>query len=567
MSTFSERFLFFSTNPRSPIKTQLVLKTIKKFHLDGLPYNKDLQCEFYRDYTKNTTDKGGQSKDPAFSGRQLLTRAPQALGFLQARARHNLMITKAGESLIDDDLYEDTILHQMLKFQLPSPLHRENKKTNNGFFNIKPFLELIRLINELEYLTYEEFMIYGMTLTDYHNFDATVDAIKSYRMRRNAIKGIKSLQEFDDQERLLVFKNLYKDILAKGNFKTRESSTTTEEEYTKKKLKNWHDYADAIFRLLHESGLIVATGHRTMRISPRRQAEVDYILKNIDRDPLPVSTPRDAFDKYMFDPAIPLLKNDNRNNIMKYLSSLNVRYDPNSSLTALKKLEHKYIVQGRQRKVDKEVARLKKRMPDDINDIVNMFDDIKKKRIEDAPTYMEWNTWRAVTMIDHGNIIGNFVTDDEGQPRHTAAGGQGDIVGNYNNFNIVYEVTMSTGSTQYNMESEPVTRHVGSLQKSSKLPTYGIFIAKKLNKDVINFFRISALAYSDAFNGAACVVPFSLDDFVAFFKDASRKVLSEVELEEICKYASDKARETILKQVTAEDWYNDVREHAMSVAK
>jgi hypothetical protein len=566
MSTFSERFLFFSTNPRSPIKTQLILKTIKKYQLNGLPYNQDLQLEFYKDYTKNTADKGGQSKNPTLSGRQLLTRAPQALGLLRARSGHKLMISKAGEALIDDDLYEDTILHQMLKFQLPSPLHHEKKGYNKGLFNIKPFLELTRLIDKLGYLTYEEFMIYGMTLTDYHKFDATVDAINSYRKRRNAIKGVKSLREFDKQERLMIFKEKYSDLLAKGNFKTRESATTTAEAYIKKKLRNCNDYADAIFRLLHESGLIVATGHRTMRISPRRQAEVDYILENVDRDPMPESTSREAFDEYMFDPAIPLLKNDSKNNIIKYLSSLNVSYDPNSSLTALKKLEHKYIVQGRQHKVDEEVAQLKKRMPDDIDDIVDVFNDIQKNRIQDAPTMMEWNTWRAVTMIDHGNIKGNFVTDDEGHPRHTAAGGQGDIVGNYSNFNIVYEVTMSTGSTQYNMESEPVTRHVGSLQKSSKMPTYGIFIAKKLNKDVINFFRVSALAYSNAFNGTACVIPFSLDDFVTFFQGASRKVLSEAELEEICKYASEKARETILKQITAEDWYNDVREHAMSVA-
>lgn len=44
MSTFGERFLFFLTNPRSPIKTQMILKVINKYHLTGNVYDqkKDL---------------------------------------------------------------------------------------------------------------------------------------------------------------------------------------------------------------------------------------------------------------------------------------------------------------------------------------------------------------------------------------------------------------------------------------------------------------------------------------------------------------------------------------------
>ena len=35
---------------------------------------------------------------------------------------------------------------------------------------------------------------------------------------------------------------------------------------------------------------------------------------------------------------------------------------------------------------------------------------------------LEYNTWRAMTMLNGGNIKGNFNFDDAGQPLSTAAG-------------------------------------------------------------------------------------------------------------------------------------------------
>lgn len=565
MSTFGERFLFFSTNPRSPIKTQMILKVINKYHLTGNVYDQKLQSDFYKKYTIFSSDKGGNSKDPAFSGRQLLTRAPQALGFIRARSGYPLEISEAGKLLLDDNLYEDILMHQMFKFQLPSPLHHEKKGKNKGIFNIKPFLELTRLVNTLHYLTYKELLIYGMTLTDYHDFDATVDAIKRYRIRRKSVKGSKSLNEFDYQEQLSIFKHRYKDELKNANFKTRESKTNTAEQYMKKKIRNWNDYTDAIFRMLHESGLFVATKKGTLSISPKRQEEVDYLLENIPRKILPESTSREEFDKYMFDPSIPVLLHDDRTGIIKHLTKLNIDFDPNSSLYELKKLNHNYLIKQRKEKVAQIVNNLKERKTADVEDIINTYTLLTQRGVQDAPLRMEWNTWRAITMIDHGKIIGNFTTDDEGNPIHTAGGNQGDIIGKYDKFNIVYEVTMSSGSTQYKMESEPVTRHVGMLQKESNLPTYGVFIAPKLSPTIIPYFYVSAVAKSTEFGGKTTgVIPLSLDDFISFFKAASTKEMAEKELQKLCEYSIQKAREYMMNGKTAEDWYTTIRNNVLT---
>uniref|UniRef100_UPI0022E37BD4 hypothetical protein n=1 Tax=Limosilactobacillus mucosae TaxID=97478 RepID=UPI0022E37BD4 len=74
MSSFGERFLFFSTNPRNPKLIKLILQVIKDNGLNNQDYNEDVQADFYRYYTKASASKGGNSKNPAFSGRQLLTR-------------------------------------------------------------------------------------------------------------------------------------------------------------------------------------------------------------------------------------------------------------------------------------------------------------------------------------------------------------------------------------------------------------------------------------------------------------------------------------------------------------
>ncbi|MGV3202634.1 AlwI family type II restriction endonuclease [Limosilactobacillus reuteri] len=566
MSSFKERFLFFSTHPRNPKLIKLILQVIKDNGLNNQDYNEDVQAAFYRYYTKASASKGGNSKNPDLAGRQLLTRAPQALGFLRTRKGHDLEISEAGNLLLDNDLYEDVLLHQLLKFQLPSPLHHE-AENNTGLFCIKPFLEILRLTDTLGYLTYKEFLIYGMMMTDYHQFNDTVNQIKDYRNRRNVIKGHKSLKDFDHQEQLQIFKYKYHDLIERGDFKTRESKTPDIESFTKKKISNWRDYADAIFRALRETGLFVLSGGKTLSISSKRADEVAYILQNVQRTPVSEEKSRDDFDTYMFDPTQPKLLNDNLQRIKQQLNSLNIKFSSTASVYELKKELAKHRFNQRQNTVSRMVDRLKQRRREDIQDIIKTYEAIKNKDVVDRSTMMEWNTWRAVTMLDHGNIKGNFIPDDQGNPISTASGNQGDIIGDYGDFYIVYEVTLATGHTQYKMEGEPVTRHVGTLQKSSHRPAFGFFIANRLNPTTIQYFYTSSVMVSDLYSGSTSVIPLGLDDFIKFFKGAANKVLSEQDLQSLCEYAMNTARENMINGKPMESWYKDVRKHALQMVE
>ena len=121
------------------------------------------------------------------------------------------------------------------------------------------------------------------------------------------------------------------------------------------------------------------------------------------------------------------------------------------------------------------------------DDIQQIFDLIPKRNsdLSDVPLMFEWNTWRAMTMLDGGNIKANLKFDDFGNPMSTAQGNMADIVCNYDDFDLIVEVTTSSGQKQYEMEGEPVSRHLGKLKKETGRETYGLFIAPTINEACI----------------------------------------------------------------------------------
>ncbi|GHU42639.1 hypothetical protein FACS1894193_08330 [Bacilli bacterium] len=569
MANFGERFLFFSTSPRNPFLIKKYIEIIGENKLEGRIYDSSLQADFYQFLSKAKVagQEAGGAKDPTFAGRDKLTRSPQALGFLITQNNKPFEVTRAGKLLENDALFEDVLLHQLLKFQLPSKLHQE-KESNRGFFCIKPFLELLRLVDTLGYLTYQELQIFGMTLTDYRKFEDVVGKIGKFREDREIVRGTISLSKFAEDKQIEVFSELYADIISSKKFKTRESKTETEEKFTKKKLRNLSDYTDSIFRALRATGLIVFTKGRSISISKERQNEVDYILKHIKRDIEPIDMSRAVFDDYISNPELPKLLNDNIEIISKEISQQGIEVSDDSDIYELKSILNEIRKQKRQLIFNRQIVELKKKSSEDIADIIEMYQDISNKEVPKSmrSTLFEWNTWRAMTMINHGHIVGNFIVDDSGMPISTASGGQGDIVGYYGDFNIVIEVTLSTGSRQYEMEGEPVTRHVGELQKMSDNTTFGLFIADKLNDTVINHFYVTTNTVSKVYNGKVVVIPISTSQFIDFFKKASQIELEAEKLLTINSFSKERAKLALMKEETEEEWHKDVLEYIMSIA-
>ena len=187
---------------------------------------------------------GGSKKDKAFSARDRITRAPKSLGFINLKPC--IELTDAGREFIFGKRPQEIFLRQLLKFQIPSPYHVPTKAVK---FFVKPYLEIMRLIRDLRGISFDELKIFGMTLTDYRNYDSVLEKIRSFRETggRYEEKAYTALNN--------ILEEIYSEDIATGRTKTRETADASLKKFLRTKRHNVRDYADACFRYLRYTQL------------------------------------------------------------------------------------------------------------------------------------------------------------------------------------------------------------------------------------------------------------------------------------------------------------------------
>ncbi len=492
-------------------------------------------------------------KDPAFSARDRINRAPKALGFVDLKP--SIQLTEPGKQFLDEDLTQEALLRQLLKFQIPSPFHVENSNIQ-GTYYIKPYLEMLRLIDTLGTVSFDEIMLFGMQLTDYRKFDEVVKKIEKFRSdRKSSNRSYKTfLGEYVASEILAI----YDDEIDKGDVKTRESKDDSLDNFIKTKSSNLRDYTDACFRYLRATGLVAISQKRhTLSIMKDKQEEVKYYLTQIKRDPVYVDD-EDAYKKYLFDATIPALYTDDRELLKSYASAHDIVVDFSLKTTALKKAIKDEIEKKRNHIIEGSVARLKAYK--DYIDVMNVFKDIKTKNLYDLPLMLEWNTWRAMTMLDGGTINANLKFDDEGQPLSTAGGNMADIICEYRDFYLTVEVTTSSGQKQFEMEGEPVARHLAKVKKESGKNAYCFFIAPTISEASIAYcytmYRMNLAFYA----GTTEIIPLNLDTFIEMVNQTSKcgYVPDSEQIKKLCEYAKIQANNS----ADEKEWFNKIQKKA-----
>lgn len=155
---------------------------------------------------------------------------------------------------------------------------------------------------------------------------------------------------------------------------------------------------------------------------------------------------------------------------------------------------------------------------------------------------------QVLSRTNYSKLISNVIS--------TAGGGKSDIIGDYGKFNIGIEVTLSTGQKQFEMEGEPVSRHIGEMQVEK--PTFGIFIADSLNETVINHFYTLSHQKSKIYNGTVDIIPMDTRTFIEFFKQATCKNIEPEELYSIHEHSILVSKQMFIEDKTEEDWHNSV---------
>lgn len=516
MAYLKSKALFFTTSPRTPSKMIPEIQLLSE-HFSGQKWNKGTQIAFIDLLAKSGFFEGsGSSNNKDFSARDRINRAPKSLGFVDLSPE--IQLTDAGKALVYGKRPQEVFLRQLLKFQFPSPYHVETAGIEGTFF-IKPYLEIMRLIRDLESLSFDELKIFALMLTDYRQYDTVKKAILDFRAEKEAHRG--QYKKFVDEKWTAALLQTYSDDIDAGNTRTRETTDKSLKKFLTTKKRNTRDYTDACFRYLRYIGLVsISHRNRSIAFYPDKIKEVDFILATVDRKPVFVDD-TEGYKAYLFNAAIPALYVDNIENVIDHLmriSNYTQRQLSCKSIEELKDIRDAIVAERKAAVISAQVTEIKSYAL--YSEIIDTFNEIISDGYYDAPLMLEYNTWRAMTMLDGGNIKGNFKFDDVGQPLSTASGNMPDIECDYDDFVLSVEVTMQQGQRQYESEGEPVARHFGQMKKRTGKDAYCLFIAPTINKaSLAHFFALNKIGIS-YYGGKTKIIPLELDQFMRLVENS-----------------------------------------------
>ncbi len=555
MASIGSKVIFVTTSPRTAEKMIPEIELLDK-HFSGQKWNDENQRAFMDLLKKENFFNGKGEKDPAFSARDRINRAPKSLGFVILSP--NIELTDAGKQLIKIKRNEEIFLRQLLKFQLPSPFHKPNK--NAAEFWVKPYLEIFRLIRHLGTLKFDELQIFGLQLVDYRQFDNIVQKIERFRIIKAQNDG--NYKKFRAGYLEKELQEIYQDEIREGKTKIRETKDTSIEKFLKTKANNMRDYADACFRYLRTTGMVnVSHIGKSLSIVPEKIIEVDYFLEHTDREPQFIDNEK-QYIVYLGNAETPTLYTDNRSLLQKKIKSEfpHIEITLNHTLQELKDIYADNLELQKEKIIASQIIAIKDyRLFDEIN---TTFAQILDKSLYDAPLMLEWNMWRAMTMLDGGNIKACLKFDDFGNPMSTAQGNMADIICDYGHFGLTVEVTMQSGQRQYEAEGEPVTRHLAKYKREINKLAYCLFIAPKINEATIAHFYALHKMNISYYGGTSTIIPLSLNLFLKMIEDSYKAsyVPEPRHVQDFFEYSNELANKT----KNEKEWYKGITEKALN---
>lgn len=555
MARIDSKVIFVTTSPRTPAKMIPEIGLLNT-HFSGQQWNTETQRAFMQLLKEENFFNGEGANDPAFSARDRINRAPKALGFVILSP--TIQLTLAGEELVNSRRKEEIFLRQLLKFQVPSPYHKPSE--NSAEFWVKPYLELFRLVRHFGSLKFDELMIFGLQLVDFREFETIVEKINQFRIAKAQNEGNykRFRAEYLDRE----LREIYSSDITSGNTRTRQTNDGSIAKFLKTKSSNMRDYADACVRYLRATALVnISQLGKSISIVPEKIEEVDYFLQNTDREPCFIDN-EGQYVAYLGNPQIPTLFTDNRELLEQRIRTEFplMQISANTTLLELKDIFADELERRKEQLITEQVTAIKDYRQ--FEDISSTFDQIIAKTLYDTPLMLEWNTWRAMTMLDGGNIKANLKFDDFGNPMSTAQGNMADIVCDYEDFGLTVEVTMQSGQKQYETEGEPVTRHLAKFKRETEKPAYCLFIAPNINDSCKAHFYALHKMNIQFYGGTSTIVPLPLSVFRKMVEDSynANYVPEPRHVQRFFERSNELANSTDNEV----DWYNGITQEALN---
>jgi len=558
MARIDSKVIFVTTSPRTPAKMIPEIGLLHA-HFTGQQWNNETQRAFMELLREENFFNGEGANDPAFSARDRINRAPKALGFVVLSPI--IQLTPAGKELVNSRRKDEIFLRQLLKFQVPSSFHKPTE--NSAEFWVKPYLELFRLIRHFGSLKFDELMMFGLQLVDYREFDTIVERINQFRVAKAQNEGNYKRFRAEYFEREL--REIYSVDINSGNTKTRETNDASIAKFLKTKANNMRDYADACFRYLRTTGLVnISHLGKSISIVPEKIQEVDYFLQHTDREPCFVDN-EGQYVAYLGNPQIPTLLTDNKELLDRKIRAEfpQLEIPATATLEDLKNILADELESRKEQILTEQVTAIKGYQL--FEEITSTFDQILHNSLYDAPLMLEWNTWRAMTMLDGGIIKANLKFDDFGNPMSTAQGNMADIVCDYGDFGLTVEVTMQGGQRQYETEGEPVSRHLAKYKRETEKPAYCLFIAPNINDACKAHFYALHKMNIQYYGGTSTIVPLPLRVFIKMVEDShnANYVPEPRHVQRLFERSNELANSTDNEV----DWYNRITQEALNWLK
>jgi hypothetical protein len=538
--TSKTRAWWFPTSPRSPYKIRPELTFLKQVeHLAWRP-GAGFGQRAFAELLSNSKDYEGEVSGTYsdFAARDR-TRGPKILGLIKASgsgATASMKLTAAGERFLNlsPDQEEAFFLNQIAKVQFPSAVHAQKDFPE---LNCRPLTISLEILLQVGSVTKEEFGLFVITCIQPTQTRASVKALQEFRA---ALKGAKpGLPRKELKERLINERVafVYQDDILAGATGLREGGKNF---IATKRQTLAQDYADAAIRYLITTGLFRIDPHgKTFSIVESKRSQAKSLIEDLGLGSSYSSwEPETYVDEYLGNLNQPEMS---AFTLPKQIERIQAALDADvwtkptveEVISELKieasGFERQLIVEKYTKfQIDAKIAEQQNNLAtnrDAVTDeILEMFKDIQDNRsgLVDKPLFFEWNTWRAFTALNDAiAVTGNFRCDSEGNPLGTASGKQADIVAEYEEFWLAIEVTLQSGHKQYEAEAEPISRHVGSLQRDRRAagdsrPVYGIFIAPRINETVLNYLMTVGKMNSKVYSGPVQIAPLNLDAFQAF---------------------------------------------------
>lgn len=345
------------------------------------------------------------------------------------------------------------------------------------------------------------------------------------------VQFVSSEQEAEEAAEAIVGFRARRASAANKRAFDREFRTSYTEVTDETRLRTFGDYADTNLRYLRITGLFSLRG-RSIILAERKRVLVNQLLA----EPFTPLSDRDYFTVLWNGAELPTDHEPEARVSIKALSDALRSRGERVRLPDLAPLPIQELTQIRF-KLEKQLERLQEeefaaRQRQDWQDILEYMADLlrsksRRERVpaSEDPAYLEWSIWRAFlainSLVNKPSEARRFQVDQDFLPVRTAPGNTPDMLFEFDDFVLVVEVTLSSGSRQEAMEGEPVRRHVAraieEYERAGKT-VYGLFIAIEIDTNTAETFRVGTWYKRDDSRLTLSIVPLRLDQFARIFE-------------------------------------------------